>query len=122
MHDTERNGGSATSANGHAAGELSDWDLAIAWAKVLVAPNQVVELRALHVATRYGRPYTRSGFYDYDHLSLMTKDAREWHEAARGTYFTINHLEPSLLARRANRWDRAEEGEVAADRNVIRRR
>jgi hypothetical protein len=37
-------------------------------------------------------------------------------------YFTLNPLNPQLLARRANRVDWSEEGELAADKHVIRRR
>jgi hypothetical protein len=41
---------------------------------------------------------------------------------ARGVYFVLNPLKPDILARRCNRTDWAEEGELASDKDVARRR
>jgi hypothetical protein len=38
------------------------------WLRLFVAPDDVAELRALHVQQRYGRAQTVAGFYDGKHL------------------------------------------------------
>ncbi|MBP3954761.1 hypothetical protein J8F10_05620 [Gemmata sp. G18] len=90
--------------------------------RVLVAPGQVVELRALRVRRGTGRPHTEAGFFDADHLPDMARAALDLTDHARGVYFTLNPLAPDLLARRANRTDWAGEGELARDRDVTARR
>jgi hypothetical protein len=93
-----------------------------AWLRVLIAPDQIVELRALGVQRGRERPHTCSGFYDAQHLDAMAEAAVNISEIARGVYFTLNPLRPDILARRANRIDRAEEGALSKDVDVIRRR
>jgi hypothetical protein len=90
--------------------------------RILIAPDQIVELRALKVRRGNGRTHTEAGFFDFEHLEKMAKDALEITRFARGVYFTLNPLNPDLLARRCNRIDWAEEGELAKDKDVIRRR
>lgn len=90
--------------------------------RFLVEPGQVVELRALAVKTNYGRPHVESGFFDYDHLEDMARAAVQITRRAKGVYYTLNPLRRDLLARRCNRIDRAEEGELAQDVHVLRRR
>jgi hypothetical protein len=92
------------------------------WLRILVAPDQVTELRALHVRRRGERTHTESGFFDFEHLEQMTASAVDVSASARGVYFTLNPLRPSILARRANRTDWAGEGELAKDTDVIARR
>jgi hypothetical protein len=93
-----------------------------AWLGHLLEPAQVTELRALKVRRRGERQHTVSGFFDYDHLEDMAAAALEVSPHARGVYFVLNPLKPDILARRCNRTDWAEEGELAADRDVARRR
>src|SRR5947209_7748277 len=91
------------------------------WLRRLVDPDQVVELRALRVSD--GRTsVTRSGFFDYDHLQEMAKTAIWLTSSSEGVYFTLNPLDRALLARRCNRDDRAESGELTCDANVLCRR
>lgn len=87
----------------------------------LFEPGQVIEVRALEVK-RSGRPHTEAGFYDCDHLHDLARDALNLSRFAKGVYFTLNPLCPDLLARRCNRIDWAGEGELAKDRDVLRRR
>ncbi len=89
--------------------------------RLLIAPDQVVELRALDVK-RGGRPHTEAGFFDADHLVDMAKAALLVSRFAKGVYFTLNPLRPDLLARRCNRIDWAAEGELAKDKDVLGRR
>jgi hypothetical protein len=51
----------------------------------------------------------------------MAANAFDLTACARGVYFAMNPLHPDILARRANRVDYAEEGELAADKDVIAR-
>jgi hypothetical protein len=93
------------------------------WYRLLIAPGQVVELRALDVKRgAAGRPHTEAGFFDYDHLEDMARVALTISPHARGVYFTLNPLNPDLLARRCNRIDWANEGEQAQDKHVLIRR
>ena len=68
------------------------------WLRVLIAPDQVTELRALHVQRGRERPHTESGFFDHDHLDEMAKLAVEVSPSAKGVYFTLNPLRPDILA------------------------
>ena len=69
-----------------------------------------------------GRPHVEAGFFDADHLADMAKVALQVTRAAKGVYFTLNPLNPDLLARRCNRIDWANEGELAKDKDVLGRR
>jgi hypothetical protein len=90
--------------------------------RLLIAPGQVVELRALDVRRNGGRPHTEAGFFDSDHLADMAQSALQVSRCAKGVYFTLNPLHPDLLARRCNRIDWANEGELAKDKDVLARR
>jgi hypothetical protein len=90
--------------------------------RLLLAPGQVTELRALKVRRGSGRPHTEAGFFDAEHITEMAEKALEVTRHAQGVYFTLNPLKPDLLARRANRIDWAEEGELAKDTDVLCRR
>jgi hypothetical protein len=89
--------------------------------RLLIEPGQVVELRALDVKGN-GRPHTEAGFFDSDHLVQMARAALQVTTHAKGVYFTLNPLNPDLLARRCNRIDWAGEGELAKDKDVVRPR
>ena len=93
-----------------------------AWLQRLLEPGQVTELRALKVRRRGERAHTESGFFDYDHLDDMAAASLSLTPYARGVYFVLNPLKPDILARRCNRTDWAEEGELASDKDVARRR
>jgi hypothetical protein len=92
------------------------------WYRLLIAPDQIVELRALGVQRGKVRPHTEAGFFDADHLTELAKAALEVTPLARGVYFTLNPLKPDLLARRCNRIAWAAEGELAKDTDILTRR
>lgn len=94
------------------------------WLRVLVDPQDVVELRALKCRTRDNRrPHTCAGFYDYAHLYDMAWRAMVLSRGeSPGIYFTLNPVHRDLLSRRCNRTDMAESGTLATDANIIRRR
>ena len=89
--------------------------------QLFVEPDQVVELRALQVQG-YGKPHVEAGYFDSDHLLQMAKAALSITGNAKGVYFTLNPLQPDLLARRCNRIATAVEGELTKDKNVLKRR
>lgn len=89
---------------------------------LLFEPGQVVELRALNVATpNYKAPHTVSGYYtDFEALA---KDAAKVAPYAEGVYVTLNPVKPALLARAANRCKPAGKGDqTTSDRDITRRR
>jgi hypothetical protein len=89
----------------------------------LIESGQVLEVRAVKVSTpSYRRRHTESGFYTSDKLDPACEAAVRLEQSAAGIYFTLNPIKPDLLARRCNRVDVAEEGELATDRDVVRRR
>jgi hypothetical protein len=93
------------------------------WLRILIAPDQVVELRALKVRKHSReRTHTESGYFDTDHLHQMAEIAFDLTPVSRGIYFTLNPLKSDILARRANRVDWAEEGELTKDHHVLCRR
>ena len=79
-----------------------------------------MELRAPEVDFGNGFKATVSGFYDSDHLLDMAIEAVNLTEAAPGVYFTLNPLDPELLALRTNRAEKRPR-RTAKDADVIRR-
>ncbi len=79
----------------------------------LFEPGQVIEVRALG-----GLRYTSGGYYnDHDALASAIVLASK-KSTYGGVYWTLQKIEPSLLARRENRWvERVSE--TTADHNVI---
>jgi hypothetical protein len=92
------------------------------WMRLFVEPGQVVELRALGVQRRSERPHAEAGFFDSDHLLEFAQAALELTPVAKGVYFTLNPLNPDVLARRCNRTAYANAGEQASDKDVLCRR
>jgi hypothetical protein len=91
-------------------------------ARIIAERGAAIELRALHVKQRYGGPKTIAGFFDYDHLDLLAQEAARLSPEAVGVYITLNPLSPDLLARRCNRVDVADGGDLAGDQHVLRRK
>jgi hypothetical protein len=93
------------------------------WLNVLLAEDQVVELRAFGVSTPSSSwQHIESGYYDGEHLYEMAEAADELTNSATCVCLTLNPLNPDLLARRANRVAFANKGEAAADKDVVARR
>jgi hypothetical protein len=90
------------------------------WLRLFVEDGQVTELRALNVATPSGARVTYSGFYGRDRLDKMAEAALYLTPEAEGVYFTLNPVDPSLLARRYNKVEIAKD--TASDADVIARR
>jgi hypothetical protein len=91
--------------------------------RLFVEPGQVTELRALDVRTSdYGRPVTKSGFFDYDHLDDMAAQAIRLESSSKGVYLVPNPINRDFLAVRRNRVDTAQNAELTTDRDVLRRR
>jgi hypothetical protein len=92
------------------------------WLQMFIEPGCVTEVRALEVAQKWGRPCTASGYFDYDHLNKAADESLRLSGISKGVYFCPNPITPDLLGRRANRVERAAEGDATADKHVLRRR
>ncbi len=92
------------------------------WLRLLFDPGQVTELRAVKVRRGNGRPHTEAGFFSYDHFDDMARAAIEVERYATGVYFSMNPLKPAILSRCSNRVQWAEEGKLAGDAHVLRRK
>lgn len=69
---------------------------------LLTEPGQVIELRLLHARPeRRQIPATMSGYFDDP--QVLAKKAQAYGGCARGTYITLNPINPVLLARAKNR-------------------
>jgi hypothetical protein len=64
--------------------------------------------------------FTVSGYFDYNHLDELAKAAIEGTTKAEGCYFTINPVNPDLLARAANRVIKKPK-HTTTDDDVVRR-
>src|SRR5262249_26167440 len=94
--------------------------------RLLIGPGNVAELRALQVRDRGDWTFNVSGFFDEAAVAdgRMAKEALRLsdQEQAKGVYFTLNPLDPDILARRLNRTARAKDDECAKDHHVRQRR
>ncbi len=89
-------------------------------AEIMVAPGDIVELRALGVRRPGGgAPCVVSGYFD--DLDKMARAASSLARRAKGVYITMNPLEPALLARATNRVEEYPPA-TTADHDVVRRR
>lgn len=85
-----------------------------AWLSVLIEDGSVVELRVPDA----GRAKVISGYFD--DLERMADEATRLSGRHPGVYFTINPVEPALLARAANRTVEYAKS-TTADHDVVRR-
>jgi hypothetical protein len=94
------------------------------WLRHLKEPGDVTELRAVNYTTdREGRYLqTFSGYFDYEHLQEMARQALRLTAHAEGVYFTLNPVNPDLLALASNRVRQARKGEQTADEDIVCRR
>jgi len=87
--------------------------------RVLVAPGQVVELRALGV-TLPGQPARAVLAGYFDDVAAFARAAADLDGFARGIYWTLNPLTPACLSRAPNRL--AAGARAACDEDVLARR
>lgn len=89
--------------------------------RALMAPGQIVELRALEVSTpKYPRPHTVSGYFD--DLETLAQQAMLVSKA-KGIYVTMNPLKPALLSRAMNRLRAlSDRDSLTGDADVLSRR
>ena len=97
----------------------ADQDLLANATAALLPPGQVVELRAPHADVGRNFTATVSGYYD-DPKKLVADAAGI---TAPGVYFTLNPVDPRLLARRSNRVQHLRgKDPTTADKDIIARR
>lgn len=90
--------------------------------RIFIAPGQVTQLVALDVMEPgCCAPARYAGFFDYDHLDLMAREAADFSGRSKGVYFTLNPLKPEVRDRCPNRVQRAQPRVLACDADVLRR-
>jgi len=91
--------------------------------RVFVAPSQVSQLLAVEVE-RPGLDLTfqSGGYFEFNELERMALEAARLSGQCRGVYFTLNPLNPDVLARSINRVQKFKKGQAASDRDVVARR
>jgi hypothetical protein len=92
--------------------------------QVLIGQGQVVEIRALEVTNDRGYSRTFSGYFDNAETAAdCILDLENLCSSYKGIYFTLNPVNPDLLARRCNRLDIAGKGDAStSDRDIAARR
>lgn len=87
--------------------------------RTILTPGQVTELRALEAITADDRrPHTFGGYFD-DPLKLAAATMQI--KKAKGIYFVLNPIKPSLLARSVNKARAVGKGEITSDHDIERR-
>jgi len=89
--------------------------------RLIVPAGDVVEVRILDARANPADdwPKTLAGYFnDAGKLTAEVSQVR----CAVGAYFTLNEVDPALLARSANRLAKAPKGSGTSDSNIIRRR
>jgi hypothetical protein len=95
----------------------------VGWFEVLLAPDQIVELRALHsIDPGWSRQKTVSGYFDHDHIREFVGAALELSDHFEGVYFTFNPLKPDVLERSRNYIGSDRPVQAAKDDDVLARR
>jgi hypothetical protein len=90
--------------------------------RLILAPEQVTELRALEAVTKdYSRPHTVSGYFDHNHIEDMARAAAGICHA-KGIYFVLNPVNQALLARAANRIRAVGKEPTTSDGDITVRR
>lgn len=90
--------------------------------RVFLAPGQITQLVAFRVEEPGRRtPIDYAGFFDFDHLDLMAREAAIFSGTAKGVHFTLNPLNPEVLNRCPNRVQPVRKGILARDRDILRR-
>ena len=83
----------------------------------MFAPDDVIELRALHK----GRKRTDAGYFDGEHRETLVNEAARLNGEGAAVYVTLNPIDPQLLGRYCNRIENFASA-TATDANVTRRR
>lgn len=89
--------------------------------RLFFKPGDVFEVRALGATTAgYRREHPESGYFDHEHINDIPKALHNI--SARGVYFTPNPVNPTLLARAANRMKPAAKDSSTSDGDIVSRR
>jgi hypothetical protein len=95
----------------------------VGWFEVLLAPDQIVELRALHpIDPGWSRQKTVSGYFDHGHLRDFAEAAVELSDHFEGVYFTLNPLKSDIPERSRNDIGTDRPVQAAKDEDVLGRR
>jgi P4 family phage/plasmid primase-like protien len=94
----------------------------VGWLNVLLADDQVVELRALKPKPDWNGPPVVSAYFDPRHRERLAKIALDLSNHFSGVYFVFNPVSPVLLSRSANDVDIRRYVKAAKDEDVLCRR
>jgi hypothetical protein len=101
---------------------MDNSDAIISVLRLLYQPGDVFEIRVLDAERPgYRRPHIESGYFDYEHIADVPQTLAEI-TTAMGIYVTMNPVNPSLLARSANRLKTARRNETTSDVDIVCRR
>jgi len=86
-------------------------------------PGDTFEVRALDVQGYMNSTKTWSGYFLYDgsNAEFIVSEVLKL-PRAKGIYFTINPIDPSLLARSNNHMSISKTGSTTGDKDILRRR
>jgi hypothetical protein len=105
------------------ADSTHDHSKVVEWLRVLIAPGQVAELRAI----KHDRGIV-AGFFDHEHIDTMASTAIELSNSGsfKGIYVTLNTVSPALLPRAPqtirDARELTKEGGVTKDGDILGRR
>ena len=93
------------------------------WLRLFIQPGQLTELRALNCVAQ---DRTVSGWFDYDSLELMAKQAVHLAKMSSGVYFVPNPINPEaeipgLRKLGRNKYGEAWKDSCTADAHIARR-
>jgi len=86
--------------------------------KLVLRPEDVVELRALHKGSK---KRTDSGYFDSQHWPKLADEARRLSNSGAAVYITLNPVDPQLLSRYHNRVESFVQ-QTTTDKQITRRR
>jgi hypothetical protein len=86
-------------------------------------PGDTFEVRALDVQGYKNSTQTWSGYFPYDgsNAEFIVSEVLKL-PPAKGIYFTVNPVDPSLLARSNNHMSVSKTGSTTSDKDILRRR
>lgn len=91
--------------------------------RTLFNPGETLEVRALDVQGYKTSTQTWSGYFLYDgsNAEFIVSEVLKL-PPAKGIYFTLNPVDPSLLARSNSHMSISKTGSTTGDRDILRRR
>ena len=88
----------------------------------LFGPGDVLEIRVLGAVNPSSTwEHTQSGYFEYDQVDTIPNALANL-RSYRSVYYTLNPVNPDLLARACNRLEKAQRGATTGDADILVRR